>query len=280
MDPTRHRRDAARGDPQHDGPGVGAGGAGQLVGPDAVSDWDGHAPPTTHVELHTEERSATVGPIAGWLRWFGLGRLVAAVVATVIVVAGGWWLVHAPAPGAEELLPVASSVASGAPGAAGDATSSPAMSPAMSPPTSTSATVVVHVSGRVREPGVYTIPAGSRVIDALTAAGGPTPEALVDEINLAAVVVDGSLIRLPGPGDPPVADPAGSTGSATPAGPVDLNHASAQELQRLPGVGPSTAAAIVAYRTEHGPFAAVEDLLEVRGIGPAKLEALRDEARV
>jgi competence protein ComEA len=148
--------------------------------------------------------------------------------------------------------------------------------------------VTVHAAGQVAAPGVYSVPAGSRVADLVTAAGGLLPEADVDRLNLAARVVDGTRVYIPRKGESPpteapVGDPggaadagsgAGSAGGA-PAGPVDLNTATAAQLDTLPGVGPATANAILTYRTRNGRFKSVTELLEVPGIGPAKLEAIR-----
>ena len=131
-------------------------------------------------------------------------------------------------------------------------------------------TVVVHVSGAVRTPGVYTLDATARVVDAVDAAGGVTADAELHLLNLAALVVDGQQIRVPVEGETVVA--------AQPAtgGPIDLNRADVIGLQELPGVGPATAEAIVAHRDENGPFRTVDDLLDVPGIGPAKLAAMAD----
>lgn len=149
-----------------------------------------------------------------------------------------------------------------------------------------SAPVTVHVAGAVVHPGVYAVAAGSRVVDAVTAAGGPISEAEVDQLNLAARVSDGDRVQVPKRGEV-VSGPtsagsspglSGAAGAA--AGPVDLNRATKEQLDALPGVGPATAAAILAWRDTHGRFRAVSELLEVRGIGPAKLEALRPLVKV
>ena len=134
--------------------------------------------------------------------------------------------------------------------------------------------------------GLYQIEAGARVGAAIALAGGPTPDAAIDALNLAAVVVDGSRIYVPRVGEsiPPEAAPSGSTSSGSSAagaaasgpGIVDVNVATIDELDELPGVGPATATAIVTERERNGPFLDVDDLDRVPGIGPAKLEALRD----
>jgi len=134
----------------------------------------------------------------------------------------------------------------------------------------------VHVAGAVQAPGVYRLKPGSRVIDAVSAAGGVASDSNSDAINLAAVLADGERVYVPRVGEAaPVVVSGGSTASSAPSGPVDLNAASADDLDTLPGVGPATAAAILAYRERHGPFASVDDLAKVRGIGQAKLDALR-----
>ena len=135
-------------------------------------------------------------------------------------------------------------------------------------------TVFVHVSGAVRSPGVYTLDATSRVVDAVDAAGGATAEAELHQLNLAALVVDGQQIRVPIEGEMIVPQ------AQTSGGPIDLNRADVVALQELPGVGPATAAAIVAHREDSGPFRSVDDLLDVPGIGPAKLAAIADAAVV
>jgi competence protein ComEA len=138
---------------------------------------------------------------------------------------------------------------------------------------------VVHVVGAVGAPGVQRLPAGSRAVDAVAAAGGMVPEADLAALNLAAVLIDGQQLYVPRVGEvPPAAVPpaAGSAAQSGPAVPVDLNSATLDELDELPGIGPTTAQAILDHREQNGPFASVEELLDVRGIGDAKLEQLRD----
>lgn len=209
--------------------------------------------------------------IRGWIEWVGAARLVASAVVVLAVVAGAYWLVRPPAATTESKLPYAGTAST---------TSTSAAAPANTAVTSTTVggTVVVHVAGAVQAPGVYELPAGSRAIDAVGAAGGTTADANPDAINLAAPIVDGQRLYVPRVGEtvPALADmSSAATGSTAAPGPVNLNSATADELDSLPGVGPATAAAILAYREEHGAFASVDDLAEVRGIGPAKLEALR-----
>jgi competence protein ComEA len=144
--------------------------------------------------------------------------------------------------------------------------------------------VAVHVAGRVRRPGLVRLPAGSRVQDAIRAAGGATPGADLDAISLARRLTDGEQIRVPAPGDPApplgqgAAGPGGPAGPGTPGAtpaPLDLNTASVEQLDTLPGVGEVTAGRIVAYRTAH-PFTAVDELLEVPGIGQRRFDQLKD----
>jgi competence protein ComEA len=133
--------------------------------------------------------------------------------------------------------------------------------------------VTVHVTGAVARPGVYELPAGSRVQDAVDLAGGSTPEGDPNSLNLAAVVGDAARVYVPLVGEDA---PLLVAGEPVPQGPVDVNRASAGELDDLPGIGPATAAAIVTERERNGPFVSVDDLDRVQGIGPVKLEGLRD----
>lgn len=139
--------------------------------------------------------------------------------------------------------------------------------------------VVVDVAGGVAQPGVYSLPAGARVADALAAAGGALPGVDLSSLNLARVLIDGEQIPVGIAGDPNGS--RGSGGSAGPAGaPIDINHATAQTLDELPGVGPVLAQSILQWRTEHGRFDSVDQLREVPGIGDAKYAQLRGRVRV
>jgi competence protein ComEA len=133
--------------------------------------------------------------------------------------------------------------------------------------------VVVHVAGEVRDPGVYRLPLGSRVTDAVERAGGPSPGAATDVINLAAKLADGQQVVLPASqGHGGVATAA--VGAAT-EGPISLGSATIEQLDTIEGIGPVTAQDILNYRDEHGGVASIEDLDEISGIGPATMEALR-----
>jgi competence protein ComEA len=174
-----------------------------------------------------------------------------------------------------------------APGSVPSVGSTPlgAQTPGVSPgATSTASTLFVHVVGQVRRPGVVRLAAGSRVQDAVRAAGGARSGADLAAVNLARLVVDGEQIVVPRPGEtvapaqgPPVggADP-GSAGAA----PVDLNAATPEQLDALPGVGPVLAGRIIDFRTQHGRFTSVDELSEVSGIGDTVLERLRPLVRV
>jgi competence protein ComEA len=212
---------------------------------------------------------------AAWAQWFGVSRLVAAAVSVLVVVAGGYWLVRSPPPPTEATLPVATTTS--------DVVVATSLAPAPARPDP----VIVHVVGAVRVPGVYELPPGSRVVAAVEAAGGPEPRAVLDEVNLAALLADGQRVHVPLEGEKPLpafdhANAGGHTSAGGPGriggteAPIDLNRAAVGELVRLPGVGEATATAIVADRERNGPFGSVDDLVRVRGIGPAKLEAVRE----
>jgi competence protein ComEA len=144
--------------------------------------------------------------------------------------------------------------------------------------------VVVSVVGQVAAPGLVTLPAGSRVADALTAVGGLLPEADPGSINAAAVLSDGQQIAVGVPGaaaQPTSGGPAAGGGSGAGAGgPLNLNTATVADLDALPGIGPVLAQRIVDHRTAHGPFTSVDQLDEVSGIGPAIFTDLVGRVRV
>jgi competence protein ComEA len=222
--------------------------------------------------------------LVAWGAWFGLPRLVATAVCMLVVAGGGYWLVRAPAPATEARLSRSAAtitvtlpepVPSTSPGAADGGE-----------PVTAHTEIIVHVAGEVVAPGVYVLHGAPRVHDAIEVAGGPSGAADLDALNLAATLVDGQRLYVPAIGDvepgvvvlpdPPATDGGGDAASPSAERPVDLNRATAAELDTLPGIGPSTAQAIVDDRDRNGPFARVDDLERVPGIGPAKLDAVRD----
>jgi len=227
-------------------------------------------------EMPRPEATTPLGQLVReWVDWFGLTRLLTSAVAVVVVCAGAWFLVRTPPPPSEASLPVASS--GGASSTAPVVTLPVAPAETGPPPPAANSRVTVHVAGAVLLPGVYELSPGSRVDDAVEGAGGATDDAELGRINLAAPLVDGDQIYVPAIGEdvPPAAlGSASAPSESTPSGPVDVNRASAGELESLPGVGPATAGAIVDERDRNGPFSSFDDLERVPGIGPAKLARL------
>ena len=133
--------------------------------------------------------------------------------------------------------------------------------------------VAVYITGAVLNPGVYTLPEEARVQDALEAAGGPTADADLDRVNLAQRVRDEDQIHFPEVGEENL--PPTSTGGSE-KGLIDINTASAEELESLPNIGPTLAQSIIDHRTSHGPFATIEGIMEVQGIGEGVFEELRE----
>jgi competence protein ComEA len=196
------------------------------------------------------------------------------VVALAVV---AWLLLRTPdGPPTEALLPMAGGASDAS--TSSSAVSSPGSSSGAAA-TAASGVVLVHAAGAVMEPGVYSLPAGSRVADLVDAAGGPAPDADLDQLNLAAPLVDGERVYVPRAGETVVAASSGTVADDA-AGPLDLNAATLEELDELPGIGPATARAIIDERERRGGFRSVDELLDVRGIGPAKLEDLRPLVRV
>ena len=147
------------------------------------------------------------------------------------------------------------------------------------PPTPTRQPLVVDVEGAVQNPGVYALPPGSRVRDAIQVAGGFRMEAVPEVVNQAAMLTDGMWIYVPFAGTP---TPHAATPTPAPMGTmvpqqslVNINTATAEELEALPRIGPALAQRIIEYRTEHGPFQRVDDLINVKGIGATLLEKIR-----
>ena len=139
--------------------------------------------------------------------------------------------------------------------------------------------LVIDVTGEVVAPGVYELPAGSRVIDAIRAAGGAKAKAALSELNLARVIKDGEQIYVDLIYTAGSRARAGSKASV-PRGPININRATASDLDSLDGIGPVIAKRIIAFRTANGPFTAVEDLLKVSGIGDAKFAQFKEKIRV
>ena len=195
------------------------------------------------------------------------GRVLVGVATVVVTAVAATWLLRAPAPPVEASLPAARPLAA-------------AVTPAPATTTTTPEFLVVQAAGAVVRPGVYRLAPGARAADVVQAAGGVTADADPGAVLLAAPVGDGERVYVPRLGEAPppaVTGSAASDSAAVDGRPevVNLNTATEVELDQLPGVGPATARAIVAHRDERGPFATVDQLLDVRGIGAAKLEALR-----
>ncbi len=153
--------------------------------------------------------------------------------------------------------------------------------------TTTGPSVVVDIGGAVRSPGVYRLALGSRVVDALERAGGPAEDIDTTRLNLAAPLVDGERVWLPRRGESlegvaigPASQGVGGQGGLQSTAPLDLNTATAEQLNELPGIGPATAKAIIDTRKAAGRFRSVDDLLTVKGIGPTKLDAIRNSVVV
>lgn len=223
-----------------------------------------------------------------WVSFIGVTRLVVGLLATIIATAGIWLLVRPSAPLVESVVPHASGVG--------------IVAPLSTLPTPL--TVRIHVAGAVVHPGVYSVSSSARVVDAVKAAGGATSGADLERINLAQTIVDTEQVFVPSRSTRttkitvaprlrpsrttvPVSVPTVSGGlpnvgvpNITTSPLINLNSATSDQLDTLPGVGPSTAKAIISYRNRKGPFAKVEDLLNVPGIGPSKVAALREQVTV
>ncbi len=208
---------------------------------------------------------------------FALGPtqlVVVAVLVSVGLAVTGWWVVRGDPERLEApVAPTPSGAAlSGAAAPLADAVPTP--SPGAPVATGAAASVTVDVTGKVRRPGIVVLDVGARVVDAVESAGGIRRGVNLSSLNLARVLVDGEQIVVGGPPAPTVgaAGSAGSASAAVPGGPlVNLNTATESELESLPEVGPVTAQSIAAWRTEHGGFSSVDELLEVDGIGDATL---------
>jgi len=205
-----------------------------------------------------------------------LSVIIGAVVAALLLIGAGWALGNrrgpaSPAAGIEIVPP--------------QATATPAP-PTAPPPTPTAGPLRVYVSGAVANPAVYTLPPGSIIDDAVRAAGGFAFDANTVAVNLAQPVADGMQIYVPTLAEavptppvvsaPAVTAPPSRMGGVTAAGLINLNTATQADLEMLPGIGPTTAAAIISYREANGPFATLEALMDVPGIGEGKFGAIKD----
>ncbi len=199
----------------------------------------------------------------------------AGVLAALAAGLGGWWALRAPdPPPVETVIP--------------SVFEAPIPTAGPAPSTSLRQVMLVDVGGAVVNPGVHELQPGDRVIDAVKAAGGLTEDADRRRLNLAMPVDDGQRIWVPvmGEDEPalvkPEGGPAGSSAasSARAVGPININRAESDVLQTLPGIGPSLAASIIAYRTREGPFAGIDDLTKVPGIGRAKMQQLAPLVKV
>lgn len=224
--------------------------------------------------------SSDGGALAERVRaWRGDARVGIAVLACISVAAGVAWFRAGVAPASP---------------AAGRSTPSASSTTFFTTTTAAATTttvgeIVVDVVGAVRVPGVVSLSTNARVLDAIRAAGGVAPGADLERLNLAAKLADGARVAVPVVGQPPPAidptavsgsvDPtaAGSTGAnGDPSAPVNVNTATETQLEDLPGIGPTLAAAIVAERERNGPFRSADDLTRVHGIGAGRLAQLRD----
>ncbi|WP_413777776.1 helix-hairpin-helix domain-containing protein [Streptomyces sp. AM8-1-1] len=205
-----------------------------------------------------------------------LAALAVVLVAAAVFAAQHFWVGRPETVRAPELVEQGAAAPAPAPAPATD--SEPELSPGPPVPSAAvpSGRIIIDVSGKVRRPGVLQLPAGSRVADALHAAGGVKPGTDLTALNRARVLVDGEQVVVGGS--------IGGTGAAggpvaQPAGPVSLNAATAEQLDTLPGVGPVLAQHIIDYRTQHGGFRSVDELREVNGIGDRRFADLQNLVR-
>jgi competence protein ComEA len=288
-------RDAAEPLEQEEPPLSGAGPRGWTPGdPVPLATWAAYAeasgadpqPPAADHGRHADRRvdRADTGVVA-----MPRAVVVILILAAAAVGLGGYYFLRSQA----EAVAVPPPVRTGGAAAPTAPVAVPPAAPASSPePAQTGARLLVHVAGRVGDPGVVELPAGARVGDAVTAAGGADDDADLSAVNLARPVGDGEQVYVPAVGEepPPPAggavgsgaapEPDGGSAGGSAGGTVDLNTATLAELQTLPGVGPVLAQRILDWRTEHGSFASVDELNEVSGIGDATLAEIAPHARV
>ncbi|MDO0915024.1 ComEA family DNA-binding protein [Streptomyces sp. DT2A-34] len=269
--------DASRGDTAHgpDMPDADAGdGAGSRpgTGDAGAGDWRVRVGPALRERM----------PV--WLQArCGLERRSVVALTVVLVLAAGFavqhfWAGRAQSVRAPEVVRAAAPFGGGELGEEDVAGASAAAAPGAVG--TAAAEIVVDVSGKVREPGIHRLPAGSRVADALRVAGGVRPGTNTDGLNRARFLVDGEQVIVGStagaPGAAPGAGAGGAVAGAAPAGPVSLNTATVDQLDTLPGVGPVLAQHIIDYRTQHGGFRSVDELREVNGIGDRRFADLRN----
>ena len=233
------------------------------------------APPSTErprrARAHPPDEPVEPLFASRWLSWFTRTHLVVVAIIGLIGLAVAWWAAsQASARPIEVAAPTPTPITATAPPASASASPKP--------------TIRIHVLGAVAHPGVVSVPEGARVEDALAAAGGLTPQARPGELNLAQVLTDGAQILIgttAAVGGEVRGEAAPAAGGAARGNTVlDLNKATAEQLDGLPGVGPVTAQRILAWRDSHGTFSRVEELQEVEGIGAKTLERLAPLVRV
>jgi competence protein ComEA len=226
-----------------------------------------------------------------FLQWYGPARAFATAGSVAVVCVGAWWLLRAPAPPLENSIPLVSIASTS------DSSSSSVVGAIPNTTLVGVREVVVHVAGAVNTPGVYRLKPTARVIDAVNAAGGVTASADTAAVNLALPLLDAEQVYIPtrsskkphttvavqrklpttpsAPSSTVAAAIVGATESSVKSALININTATALELEALPSVGPSTAQAIISFRTKNGPFGKAEDLLKVPGIGDGKLAAMK-----
>ncbi|MCO4236621.1 ComEA family DNA-binding protein [Pseudarthrobacter raffinosi] len=232
-----------------------------------------------------DESAAGTGRTGPALRW-RVGLRVALLIAALAVLGSVWFWAQVAA-GQPEVRPLSDVSAQGSmPAREGTEGPEPhgAGPPELPSESPQSGTVIIHVAGAIAVPGIVQLPAGSRVHEAVAAAGGGTPTADLNRLNLAAVLADGQKLYVPQAGEEipagssgPLGGPGEETdggGTASEGGKVNLNTAGVEELDALPKVGPVLAQRIVDWRKEHGPFTSTEELDAVDGVGPKMLETL------